>query len=388
MKIGIFTECYKPVLNGVVNSIVGFKTGLEKLGHEVYIFCPTYKNFKDDPKDKNIIHCPSVPLPGNSGYHYIYNFNKDILKIAKQMDIIHVQHPFIMGQHAVKASKKLNKILVFTNHTQYDHYTHYIPFFKKAVIKEIIKYIRKFSKNINMIVAPAKGIENKLRSLNVKTPITIVPNGIDVKRFKIKYPEKDKQNIRKKYNIEKNDYVFVYSGRIADEKNLSFLLKAFKKINKNISNSKLLLIGGGVGINKYQKLIDKLHLNNKAIITDFIDYEKVPSYLSLGKIYITASKSEVHPLTILEGLAAGLPMVILNAPGTGDIVTDGLDGLVAKNNIDDFVNKVIKLAKDKSLYKKLSSNALKTADKYSYIETSKQMEKLYLKIIQNAKIKS
>lgn len=379
MKIGIFTECYKPVLNGVVNSIIGFKEGLTKLGHEVYIFCPTYQDTKTE--DDKIIYCKSWPLPGKSGYHFIFPLAKDVKNIVKMMDIIHVQHPFIMGDIAADNSHEFDKPLLFTNHTQYDQYLHYVPFSKKFVKKQLINYIKNFTKRVDLIIAPAYGIEKKLESYGVKTPIAIVPNGIDVKRFETKIDEKIKEKLRKKYNIESSDKVLIFTGRIAEEKNLTFLLKAFKQICLKLTNIKLLMIGGGVEIDKFKKMIIDLGLENKAIITDFIPYSEMQNYLSLGQIYVTASKSEVHPLTILEGLAAGLPMVIIDAPGTADIVTNNTDGLISKDNINDFVKNILKVINNQTLTKKLSSNAKKTAQKYSYLETSKKMVEAYQKAI-------
>lgn len=378
MKVGIFTECYKPILNGVVNSILGFKQGLENLNYEVYIFCPTYKNNKPE---KNVIYCKSWPIPGKSGYHYIFALDKNVKNIASKMDIIHVQHPFIMGSRALGIAKEFSIPIIFTNHTQYDQYAHYIPLSKTFVIQNIINYIKKFSNQVDLIIAPAVGIEKKLKSYGIKTSIEIVPNGIDTSRFKEKVSEKKLDDIRKKYGFSKSDIILVYSGRIAEEKNLTFLLKSFQQVVKLISNAKLLLIGGGVEIDKFRKLIAKLDLISKAIITDFVDYKLMQNYLALAKIYLTASKSEVHPLTLLEAMAQGLVPVIVKAPGTGDIVTDSQDGIASKDDINEYAKKIIKMIKNDNLRKKLSIQAKKTAENYSIASSTKKLIKVYDEVI-------
>lgn len=388
MRIGIFTETWKPIINGVVNSIIGFKAGLEELGHEVFVFCPTYKDYKDDSKDKNIVHMKSLPLPGKTGYHFVFPVEDRVKKIAKTMDLIHVQHPFIMGDRAIHVVKEFNLPLVFTNHTQYEQYAHYIPISKEIVTRSIEWYIKHFTKKVDLIVAPAKGIVRTLKEYAVKTPIEIVPNGIDVKRFEKKVSELDIKKLREKYKINKNDKVLIFTGRIAEEKNLTFLLRAFAKLtNVHLRGGhvhgelKLLLVGGGPQMQDFLELINKLKLKDQAIITDYVLYTEIQNYLSLADIYVTASKSEVHPLTILEGLAAGLPMVIIDAPGTGDIITDNVDGLVVRDTINDFVAKIEVIINDRVLYKKLSTNAKKTAQKYSFLYTSKLMLKAYNKAI-------
>ena len=129
MKIGFFTEAYDPIQNGVVHAIKNFKSGLEKLNYEVYIFCPTYRNYVRNYKDKNIYPVKSTPLPGKSGYHKIYNFEKKIKKITKTLDIFHAHHPFFMGKKVQKLAREQKKQMVFTNHTQYEQYAHYLPVF-------------------------------------------------------------------------------------------------------------------------------------------------------------------------------------------------------------------------------------------------------------------
>ena len=386
MRIGIFTECYKPVINGVVNSVIGFKSGLEELGHEVFVFCPTYNDYIDDPRDKNIIHCPSFPIPGKSGYHYIFSLNKKIKDLAKTMDIIHVQHPFIMGARAVSVSKEFNIPIAFTNHTQYDQYLHYIPLLNaKTSMKILLNYLHGFTKKLDLIIAPAKGIKNKLESFGVKTPIEIVPNGIDTKKFNAVTSSKEINIIRKKLLIDPDYKILIYTGRIAEEKNLTFLLKCFQKLIVERPKTFLILAGGGLEIEKFKKMIIDLKLTKNACITGFISYDEVAKYLDASDMYVTCSKSEVHPLTLLEAMASGLPSVIVKAPGTGDIITDNVDGLIANENIDDAIKKITALLANKKLYSIISNSALKTSSKYSIISTTKRLLEAYGITIKNHK---
>jgi len=382
MRIGIFSECYKPIINGVVNSVVDFKQGLEAMGHEVFIFCPTYKNYKDEPNDRNIVHLKSWPIPGNSGYHYIFPTNWVSESIVKDLDIIHAQHPFIMGQRALKLAKKYNKPLVFTNHTQYENYNHYIPLPASWVKKIIGNYLTKFLSNCNMIVAPAKGIVKTLLKYKPKTPIEIVANGIDVNRFANCNKPKSRDEIIKKYKL--NDWpILIFTGRIAKEKNLDFLFKAFKSILEKNSSIYLMLVGDGLEMNYYQQLAKKFEIDKNIIFAGAINYKDVPKYYQACDIFVTASKSEVHPLTLLEGLAAELPAVIVDAPGTGDIITDMNEGLVTKNDEKDFAKNVLRLLGDKKLYLKLSKTAYKTSKNYSIEATTLRLLEVYEQVLNN-----
>ncbi|MCR4260916.1 MAG: glycosyltransferase [Candidatus Colwellbacteria bacterium] len=381
MRIGIFTEVYKPVINGVVNSIVGFKKGLEEQGNEVFVFCPTYEGYKDDPSDKNIVHMKSIPLPGASGYHYIFRADKRIIKIAETMDVIHVHHPFIMGGIAAGIAKKLNKPLVFTNHTQYEQYAHYVPAPGGIVKYSIKKRIKNFMKNVDLVVAPAKGIIPVLREYGVDGEINIVPNGIDIDRFKREVPTPELEKLIEKHKLKHKDKILIYTGRIAEEKNLTFLLKSFAKLAEKNANIHLMMVGGGPQMKEFVDLIDKMRLGSRVTITDYVPYQEMQNYLALADVYVTASKSEVHPLTIIEGMAAGLPMVVIDAPGTGDVVTDNVDGLIAKDELDDFVAKIERVLGDNALREKLARQAVISAEKYSFRETSKSMLNAYKEAI-------
>lgn len=382
MKIGIFTEAYKPIINGVVNSIVGFKRGLEEQGHEVYVFCPTYKNHEDDPDDKNIVHMKSFPLPRGNGYHFIFPAEKHVKEIAQNMDVIHVHHPFIMGARAAVIAKTLGKPLVFTNHTQYEQFSHYVPL-PKILVKNIIKRrLKNFTNQVDLIVAPAQGIISTLREYGAMGEIEIVPNGIDVDRFAGEVSNLESQKLLEQLNLDSQSKILIYTGRISEEKNLGFLLEALEKLIKKDAGMRLLMVGGGPQMNKIESLINEMDLGEKAIITDYVPYHEMHKYLNLARLYVSASKSEVHPLTILEGMAAGLPAVVVDAPGTGDIVTHNVDGLIAKDDLEDFVSKIETVLNDPLLYQQLSAGARQSAKEYSFQRTSKVMLGAHQKAIQ------
>jgi glycosyltransferase involved in cell wall biosynthesis len=379
VRIGIFTECYKPMLNGVVNSIDGFRIGLTELGHEVFIFCP---NYNEKVNEKNIYYCKSFPLPGKSGYHYVFPFDSRKESVARTMDIIHTEHPFIMARRALHVAKKYNKPLVFTNHTQYEQYAHYIPI-GKSIIKYIIKkWVTDFVNRCDLVIAPAKGIENKLNEHKIKTAMEIVPNGIDLNRF----VNQNNDYLKKEYNL-KNWPVFIFVGRIANEKNLEFLIRAFHAVNQKNPESYLFLVGGGPNEKEYNQLIKNLNLGDKVVITGYVPYGEISNYLASANIFITSSKTEVHPLTILEAMATGLPTIAFDTFGTGEIINNNVTGVKTKvDDMDSFTLGMEKLLLDKNLRNNLGENAKNYSRKFSLLETSKQMLKAYSHAIEIHKL--
>jgi len=159
MKIGIFTETYLPIIKGVVTAVVNYTRGFEEFGHDVIIFCPTYK---EKPTEKNVVYVPSEPFPGKSGYQYILPFNKKVFDLAKGLDIIHAHHPFMMGVKGLRLAKKLKKPFIFTNHTQYEKYLHYVPVLGPLFKKGINWWLADFAKKCTLVTTPSQGMKNQL----------------------------------------------------------------------------------------------------------------------------------------------------------------------------------------------------------------------------------
>jgi len=367
------------VLNGVVNSIDGFKKGLTKLGHEIFVFCPDYQK---KINEKNVYHCRSFPLPGKSGYHYIYPLDPRKESIARTMDIIHTQHPFIMAKRALLIASKYNKPLIFTNHTQYWQYVHYAPIGKGLVRAGVMNYVKNFANKCQLVIAPAQGIKDKLIEYKVKTPIEIVPNGIDIDKFK----NRNKNFLKEKYKF-KDWPVFIYVGRIAEEKNLTFLINAFKKVTEKNPECYLVLVGGGPEEKHFKKLIQSwTHPVCPIIITGYLPYNEVPDCLASADVFVSASKTEVHPLTVLEAMASNLPSIVFDTAGTGEIIDDNIDGIKTKaDNLNEFADSMTKLINSKNIRTDMGEKALQKSIKYSYFETSKIMAKAYEKAINNHK---
>jgi len=380
MKIGIFTECYKPILNGVVTSITNYKNGFEKLGHKVTIFSPTYKQ----KPEKNVIYFSSKPLPGKSGYQYIFPFSEDIIQRASEMDIIHAHHPFLVGKKALKLANKIKKPFIFTNHTQYEKYTHYVPLLGSLFKKGLNAWLADFAKKCDLVTTPSEGMKKKLIENGFPKNKTIaVTNGIQIEKFNVDISEQEKQKIRQEIGLNKKDIVLIFTGRIASEKNLDFLFKAFQKIHKQLQDTKLILIGGGPEENKFKEMANTMSLADSIFLIGPKPYQEMYKYYHIAHLFTFPSKSETQGLVTIEAMAAGLPAVAIKATGTEDIVENGVNGYMTNENLNEFSNQVINVLKNKTLYGKLAQNAPKSVEKFSVLSASKKMIEAYQKAIKN-----
>ncbi|MBE0449160.1 MAG: glycosyltransferase [Actinobacteria bacterium] len=366
MRIGIITECYRPAINGVVFSILNFKKALEKRGHEVIVFAPA-TNQKNGEKD--LIGCRTISHPAYPGYGLTLPLNGKKRAVAASLDLIHVQHPFIMGRYALALSRKYHKPLIFTNHTQYDQYYHYIPFLGVMLRGAIESYVIGFISRCDLVIAPSASIKKHLKARQVTRPIEIVPNGIDIDKFAER--RHDRLEVRRKLGLDPDTRVILYSGRIALEKNLDFLLDSFKALlNKTPTlKVKLAVAGNGPQEANFRRMVAERGLDKNVVMLGARPHDEMPEVYWAADILATASKTEVHPLTIIEAQASGLPVVALKAMGISDIITHGEGGLLVKENVEDFASTLARLLSDIVLREKMSVDSQAGAARFS-IENS------------------
>jgi glycosyltransferase involved in cell wall biosynthesis len=380
MKIGIFTECYEPQINGVVHSIGNTKRGLTKLGHKVYIFAPDYK--ERNPRERNVYHCPSLPLPGKVGYHLVFPLPDEIKKIASKMDVIHTHHPFTMGRYASEIALANNLPLLFTHHTQYDQYTRYVPIIKESAKHALYNFLKGFCDKCTTIIAPSLGIKKVIKGYGTKTPVEVVPNSIDIKKFK---QHVDLSTPKLLQGLDPDYKTIIYTGRVAYEKNIDFIIKAFRLVVSKYPEVYLLIVGGGPAIKSLQKLAFRLDLLGNVIFVGEVPYTQMKRYYHFADFFMTASKTEVHPLVILEAFAAGLPAVAVDAIGTSDTISPGHTGYITRENLDEYAQKVLYLLKNPTRLKVMSANAAKAIYNYSIPKMAKKMLETYKNAIESHK---
>ncbi|MCX6811232.1 MAG: glycosyltransferase [Candidatus Berkelbacteria bacterium] len=369
MKIGLFTECYEPIINGVVHSMRNTKRGLEALGHEVFVFSPDYR--EKNIREKNVIPCPSMPLPGKLGYHFVYPLPKEVKNLAATMDIIHTHHPFTMGKYSSEIATANDIPFLFTHHTQYDQYTHYVPLVQPGAAKILYGFLKKFCDKCDVIIAPSAGIKKIIEGeYKTKTKVEVVPNSIDIKNFR---KGNDLSTPRILGRLNPDYKIILYTGRVAKEKSIDFIIKAFKIAVVKYPEAYLLIVGGGPAIQPLQRLCVKLGLVGQVIFTDMVPYTQMKRFYNFGDLFITASTTEVHPLVLLEAMAAGLPIIAVDAIGTSDIVQPGHTGYIVRNDIKEFAGKLLYLLKNPTRLKIMSQNAAKEINYYSIPNMAKKM---------------
>ena len=388
MRIGIFTDSYTPFINGVTTSVLMLKKGLEKKGHTVYVVTVNNENmkYKLDEKGK-VLRLPGVPI-GIYDYRLTGIYPLKAINIIKKwnLDVIHCQTEFGVGTFARIIAKQLNIPLVHTYHTMYEDYIHYITkgYFNKTG-KKIIEYLTLFycDKTATELVVPTKkAYELFKEKYKVDRNVYIVPTGIEVEKF---YLENNKQlNIVKKresLGLKRDDFVILFVGRIGSEKNVELLLTSMRYIVNNCPKAKLLIVGDGPDLNKYKTFVKKQGLEENIIFTGKVPWESIAEYYLISDVFTTASKTETQGLTVIEAMAASLPVVCINDESFTNTVIDNLNGKIFKNKRG-YKKAIIELYNDPKELKRLSKQARLSADMHSskyFVESILDVYKIAIK---------
>jgi len=347
------------------------KNALEKKGHQVFVVTVNNNSVKYSFEENNtVIRIPGIPI-GIYDYRLTGIYPIRAINIVKKwnLDVIHSHTEFGVGTFARIVAKQLNIPLVHTYHTLYEDYVHYIThgYFEKSS-KKIAEYLSLFycDKTANELIVPTTKIYDLFKQkYEVDRNIHVVPTGIEIDRFyKENVDSKKVTEIKKQLQLLKDDFVIVFVGRLAQEKNVVFLIEAQKEIVKKYNNIKLIIIGDGPDSDEYKKLVKKYKLEDNIMFTGKVPWEEVPCYYQLADLFATASTSETQGLTVIEAMAGGVTPLCIDDESFKTAVIDGLNGRIFKNK-KEYIKDVYELYNDSTTLNKLSHQARLNAERHS-----------------------
>jgi glycosyltransferase involved in cell wall biosynthesis len=380
MRIGMMADAYKPHISGITNYIALNKAHLEKLGHDVFVF--TFGDEPEDGDEDNVIRSPGLPLL-DTGFYVNLAYNKQARHLVRTMDVVHVHHPFMSGSMALRYCRPRGIPIIYTNHTRYDLYAHaYLSILGEIVTETSMStYLPVFCRMVDLVIAPSPGMRDVLMHFGVDATIDVVPNGVDIKPFQQVAHPKDRSD----FGFKEEDVLLVYVGRLGPEKNLNFLIRSFAGAAKAYDHIGLLLIGDGPERDNLQDQVQYTKIDHRVHFTGMVPYEQLPGYLCMANAFITASVTEVHPLSVIEAMAAGLPVLGISSPGVGDTIEDGVTGLIAEEeDLAVFTAKMVRLVTEHEQRRKMGENAHRLAEKYAIERTTQMMVERYQAVLQNS----
>ncbi|MCB0196973.1 MAG: glycosyltransferase, partial [Anaerolineae bacterium] len=358
MHIAHFTNTYHPVISGVVRSIDTFRQGLTALGHNVFIFAQSTSDYKD--KEPFVFRYPAVELPLSHNFPLTIPVSPFVDKLipSLKLDVIHSHHPFLLGRAAVTQAETHGVPLVFTFHTRYREYSHYVALNQNFVKDAIDYWLGQYMERCHHIVVPSNSIKEMIGDVyGVTSQVTVVPTGIDLHPFQAADPT----TIRQKRGWG-DDKVLISIGRLAEEKNWTTLVEAAGLVFKKHKKTRLVIIGDGDQKAELETMAAEMGVAEQVEFTGKIPFDEIPLYLKAADLFCFASTTETQGLVTMEALAAELPVVAVEASGTQDVVEESKQGLLVDNDSEALAKGIDQVLSDDALLGQFKEATLARAE--------------------------
>jgi glycosyltransferase involved in cell wall biosynthesis len=371
LRVGLFTDTYTPQINGVVTSVRGLKRGLEELGHTVTVVAPRHP--KQAPED-GVIRLRSTPYrPQPEQFAPFPPSLRKMLEFRRRrFDVIH-SHGLAMPVIGLGVARILGVPFVHTYHTRVRDYVHYAPMYatlswltdesrwyargsrtrmrvSNALHKRLELNTQGIASRVDTwlcnrcleVICPAAPIADELIEMGVRTPVTVIPNGINLALLTAPQPDPFP-----KHGVPAGARRLLTVSRLGKEKSIDRLLERFKLVRDAMPEAHLIVVGDGPERGELEAYTQALGLERAVTFTGYIGSSEVGRYYQHTELFVFASVSETQGLVALEAACCGLPVIARNEMGVTECVIDGKTGyLVDKDDAPSFAARVLELLRD------------------------------------------
>ncbi|MEA3322983.1 MAG: glycosyltransferase, partial [Patescibacteria group bacterium] len=357
------------------------RQGLITMGHTVYIFAPQWGD-EVNKNEKDVYRYPSVKVPAKIEASMVVPYSSKMDKIIEELDIdvIHAQHPNLLGTVAGKWAIKKGIPIVFTWHSLYNRYAHYISFVpEKLAGKWAMKNAAGFASDCDHIIVPTDSIVDVIHDAGVEhNRISTVSSGVDEDLF----ANPDGKKIKNQYNITDDKIVLGTVSRLTEEKNVIFLAESLAEILQKNKDTIFLCGGEGDLQDEMEEIFKDKNVSEQVIFTGKVARCDVKHYLDANDIFVYASTSETQGTIVTENMYIGKPIVAVGENGVGDLIENGVNGISVPEDKKEFIEATQKLLDDKNLCEVIGKKAYRIArEKYTTTVCTKNMLDVYQKAI-------
>lgn len=381
MKILFISDVYFPRINGVSTSIETFRHELRALGHTVHLIAPDYQSITSDESDVMRVPAKGVPLDPEDRFMSYSGVMRHLEKFhGEKYDLIHIQTPFVAHYLGTKLSKLLGIPCVETYHTFFEEYLyHYIPLVPKNLMRLIAKrFSRHQGNSLDGMVVPSHPMLHVLKEYGITTPTEVIPTGIEPDSF----VPGDRAAFREKHGIAQDRPALLFLGRDAFEKNIRFLLEVVSQVRLEIPDILFVIAGEGPALKSLEHEVKTMNLLESVKFIGYLDrHTELNSCYCAADIFIFASRTETQGLVLLEAMAQGTPVVSTAELGTRDVLREGEGVWIARDELADFSDKVVKMLKDSEARKALGETGRNYAHGWSAGKQAARMVAFYQRIL-------
>ena len=342
MRVALFTNNYLPFRGGVTTAVETLRQGLQALGHDAWVFAPAPRSgFQDGP---GVFRYPSIAAPTYPGFALPMPVSRRVGRIARALrpDIVHAHHPFLLGVTARRLARRVRRPLVFTYHTRYEKYAHYVPAPERLVAALAVRLSCRFAASADLVVAPSARIAAMLAARGVRTPVAVVPTGVSLSTFS----PGDRAEARRRLGLPPDRPLCLYVGRLDREKSVECVIDAFDMVAAVLPDAWLLLVGQGSHTEALTRRAQATSARERIRFAGGMPQGDLPPYYQAADLFLFASETETQGLVLAEAHACGLPAVAVRASGVEEVVRDGETGVLTKSEPRELADVAIRLLLD------------------------------------------
>lgn len=308
-------------MGGLERSVRNFTRIYRKRGHRVVVVAPRYTGARHE---HDVIRVPAIQHFSGTDFSVRLTVPglMDTLLGSFHPDLVHAHHPFLLGDTALRAAAKRRIPLIFTHHTLFEEYTHVLPLPATAAKRFVIELGTQYANLCDQVFAPSESVAALLRQRGVRAPIAVVPTGVEISRFSRGHGA----SFRRTWRLPPDAFVIGHLGRLAPEKNLRFLTSAVLACLRREPRAYFLVVGQGPSEALMRRRIRAEGLAGRVRFAGVLQGAALADAYHAMDVFAFASKSETQGLVLVEAMAAGVPVVGLDASGVREVIQDGRNG--------------------------------------------------------------
>jgi len=378
MNILMMTNTYLPHVGGVARSVEWTSGELRSRGHRVLVVAPEFEGMP--LLEDNVVRIPAIQHFNGSDFSVkvpVLGFLKKHLDRFSP-EIVHAHHPFLLGSTAVRVATQREIPLIFTYHTNYEQYTHYVPGDSPRMKQFVLQLAKGYCNLCDHVIAPSESIMEVLKQRGVTTEITSIPTGIRIEQFERGQGGK----FRKRLGIPERAFVVGHVGRLAPEKNLDFLARSVAEFMNRRKDSCFLVVGSGPSSGRIREVFVKDGMEKRLYMPGTLEKEELVNAYHAMDLFVFTSRSETQGMVLAEAMSTSLPVVALDGPGVREVVRDGENGKLLWQESTEFFSRALEdifLLEERDLHV-YRNKARKTAERLTLSSCVDRLYSIYEKV--------
>lgn len=378
MKIVMFANTYVPHVGGVARSVSTYEEELRRRGHDVRIVAPQFEGAMESTE--HVLRTPAVQNFNGSDFSVTIPQPGLVAEFLDQVrpELLHSHHPFLLGDAALRAASTRRLPLVFTHHTMYEQYTHYVPLDSEALQRVVVQMATEYSNLCTHVIAPSQSIAEVLAKRGVTTPISVIPTGIDLAFF----GSGNGAAFRQEFGIAPDALVVGHVGRLATEKNLEYLARAVGAFLAKRPDGVFAVIGSGESCGPIEEAFSRFARPDQLVMPGCRTGQALADAYAAMDLFAFSSQSETQGMVLAEAMAAGTPVVALDGPGVRDLMTPANGRMLPADALEsEFAAELAEVARDQGALRRLGESARRSIHDYGLEACASRMLALYEQLI-------